>query len=73
MTSSIDSCQETAKNSEENVVVFCASVVVKMATCVKIKVNEKVMRFNPFTLIVGNVAICCEEEGEIIIPTAETG
>ena len=55
-----------------------------MANCVKIKMNEKVMRLRSSTLTVGNLAmilkldinqgiyICCEEEGEIIIPT-ETG
>ena len=65
---------------------FCAPyyVAVKMANCVKIKMNEKVMRLKSSTLTVGNLAmifkldmdqgiyICCEEEGEIIIPT-ETG
>ena len=56
----------------------------KMSNCVKIKMNEKVMRLRSLTLTVGNLAmifkldinrgiyICCEEEGEIIIPT-ETG
>ena len=52
-----------------------------MANCVKIKMNEKVMRLRSSSLTVGNLAmifkldinqgiyICCEEEGEIIIPT----
>ena len=56
----------------------------KMSNCVKIKMNEKVMRLRSLTLTVGNLAmifkldinrgiyIWCEEEGEIIIPT-ETG
>ena len=55
-----------------------------MANCVKIKMNEKVMRLRSSTLTVGNLAIIfklginqgihifCEEEGEIITPT-ETG
>ena len=65
---------------------FCVPtyVAVKMANCVKIKMNEKVMRLKSSTLTVGNLAMivkldmdqgiysCCEEEGEIIIPT-ETG
>ena len=54
-----------------------------MTNCVKIKMNEKVMRLRSSTLTVGNLAMifkldinqgiytCCEE-GEIIIPT-ETG
>ena len=55
-----------------------------MANCVKIMINEKVTRLRSSALTVGNLAIifkldinegiyiCCEEEGEIIIPT-ETG
>ena len=56
----------------------------KMTNCVKIKMNEKVMRLRSSTLTVGNLAmifkldinqgiyICCEKEREIVIPT-ETG
>ena len=81
----IDSCQEKARNSNQNRFICsfepCGSVAVKMANCVKIKMNEKVMRLRSSTLTVGNLAmifkldinqgiyICCEEEGEIIIPT----
>ena len=59
-------------------------LAVKMANCVKIKMNDKAMRLKSSMLTVGNLAmvfkldvsrgiyICSEEEGEIIIPT-ETG
>ena len=54
-----------------------------MVNCVKIKMYEKVMRFKPSTLTVGNLAMIfkldvnqgiyiCKDEVEIIIPT-ETG
>ena len=52
-----------------------------MADCVKMKMNEKVMRLRSSTLTAGNLSmifnldvnqviyICFEEEGEIILPT----
>lgn len=53
----------------------------KIANCVKMKMNEKVMRLRSSTLTVGKLSmifkldanqvnyIYCEEEGEIILPT----
>ena len=90
LASLIDGCQKMARNEMlvrlVGLVQFCAPsyVAVKMANCVKIKMNEKVMRLKSSTITMGNLAmiykvdmaqgiyICCEQEGEIIIPT-ETG
>ena len=54
----IDSCQEKARNSnQDRFICYCSSVAVKMANCVKIKMNEKVMRLRSSTLTVGNLAM----------------
>ena len=61
LTCLIDSCQEKAQNSNQNRFICsfepCSSVAVKMANCVKIKMNENVMRLRSSTLTVGNLAM----------------
>jgi len=63
LASLIDSCQKMARNEMlvrlVVLVHFCSPsyIAVKMANCVKIKMNEKVMRLKSSTLTVGNLAM----------------
>jgi len=63
LASLIDTCQKMARNEMlvrlVVLVHFCAPsyIAVKMANCVKSKMNEKVMRLKSSTLTVGNLAM----------------